>query len=166
MMTAMLVARRLLVSVLLIWCGCGMSMAQPALEPLPVWYFQKSAPPSDKPPLPHQRWVLQENRIRFNAEALRSLRDLTRPSLPRLVMDLSQSMRREVVVRSRNSSSGQAILVEGRLPGDPLGEFMLSLRGEAVSGRLQIGPRVWAIEPGEGGSHRLMEIDPELMPRD
>lgn len=165
MTTAMFVTRCLLISVVLV-CGCSMSMAQPSLEPLPVWHLQKSTPPSNEHPLPHKRWVLQESRIQFNDDALRSLRDLSQASLPRMVMDLSESLTRAVVIRSRNTSEGHAILVEGRLPGDPEGFFTLSMRGEAVSGRLQIGPRVWSIEPREGGSHRLMEIDPEQMPRD
>ena len=54
----------------------------------------------------------------------------------------------------------------GQLKPQDSGEFSLVLNSATVTGTVQLGRRVFKIEPLGNGRHRLIEIDPKQSPQE
>jgi hypothetical protein len=110
---------------------------------------------------PKQPTVLREREIVFDEPLVKMLKDAAARPLPPIAVELFDAGRYELEVISTLARINDTSFIRGQLKPQDSSEFSLVLNGATVTGTLQLGRRVFKIEPLGNGRHRLIEIDPE-----
>lgn len=111
-------------------------------------------------------WMRSEQPIRFMPTVLSALRDPASDLPEQVAIRLPDRPELGVAITSRTSGALGTTIVQGRSNHEPAAELFLSIKGEAVVGTVRLGKQVWRIEYRGGGRHRVVELDPERLPRD
>ncbi|WP_053381345.1 hypothetical protein [Nitrospira moscoviensis] len=131
---------------------------------VPLW--SPTGSPAEPDAKGRQPWLLREQTIRFNQQALEALRDLTRPVEPALEITLMDGTSRTLAIRSRTAGPLDSTVVTATLPDVPDSELTLVIKGQAVAGTLHIGRRLFKIQYAGDHRHRLAEVDADTLPPD
>lgn len=139
--------------------------AEPSPAPL-LWRAVPTVSPSDQPLSPKKPSILREREIVFDELLVKALKDAAARPLSPIAVELFDAGRYELEVISTLARINDTSFIRGQLkPADP-GDFSLVLNGTTVTGTVQLGRRVFKIEPLGNGRHRLIEIDPEQESKD
>jgi hypothetical protein len=155
----------ILASCLLLLPGNGSLGAEPSPAPL-LWRTVPTVSPSDQPSLQKKAAILRERDIAFDELLVKTLKDAAARPLPPIAVELFDAGRYELDVISTLARNNDTSFVRGQLKPQDSGEFSLVLNGATVTGTVQLGRRVFKIEPLGNGRHRLIEIDPEQSPQE
>lgn len=155
----------LLTACLVLLSGNGSFGAEPSPAPL-LWRTVPTASPSDPPSLQKKAAILRERDIAFDELLVKTLKDAAARPLQPIAVELFDAGRYELDVISTLARNNDTSFVRGQLKPQDSGEFSLVLNGATVTGTLQLGKRVFKIEPLGNGRHRLIEIDPEQSPQE
>ena len=110
--------------------------------------------------------MLHERDIAFDEALIKILKDAAARPLPPIAVELFDAGRYELDVISTLARINDTSFVRGQLKPPDSGEFSLVLNGATATGTLQLGRRIFKIEPLGNGRHRLIEIDPEQEPKE
>lgn len=140
----------------------GSALFGAELSPAPLlWRAARTVSPSGQPLPPKKPSILREREIVFDERLVKTLKDAAARPLPPMAVELFDAGRYELDVISTLARNNDTSFVRGQLKPQDSGEFSLVLNGATVTGTLQLGRRVFKIEPLSNGRHRLIEIDPE-----
>lgn len=139
--------------------------AEPSPAPL-LWRVVPTVNPSDQASLQKKAAILRERDIAFDELLVKTLKDAAARPLPPIAVELFDAGRYELDVISTLARNNDTSFVRGQLKPQDSGEFSLVLNGATVTGTVQLGRRVFKIEPLGNGRHRLIEIDPEQSPQE
>lgn len=139
--------------------------AEPSPAPL-LWRAVPTVNPSDQASLQKKAAILRERDIAFDELLVKTLKDAAARPLPPIAVELFDAGRYELDVISTLARNNDTSFVRGQLKPQDSGEFSLVLNGATVTGTVQLGQRVFKIEPLGNGRHRLIEIDPEQSPQE
>lgn len=139
--------------------------AEPSPAPL-LWRTAPAVGPSDQLLAPKKPSILRERDIAFNDLLVKTLKDAAARPLPPIAVELFDAGRYELDVISTLARNNDTSFIRGQLKPPDSGEFSLVLNGATVTGTVQLGRRVFKIEPLGNGRHRLIEIDPEQEPKE
>lgn len=134
--------------------------AEPSPAPL-LWRTVTTVSPSDQPSLQKKSAILREREIAFDELLVKILKDAAARPLQPIAVELFDAGRYELDVVSTLARINDTSFIRGQLKPSDSGEFSLVLNGATVTGTLQLGRRIFKIEPLGNGRHRLIEIDPE-----
>jgi hypothetical protein len=135
--------------------------AEPSPAPL-LWRTVPAVSPPTQSLPPRKPSILRERDIAFDELLVKTLKDAAARPLPPIAVELFDAGRYELDVISTLARNNDTSFIRGQLKPQDSGEFSLVLNGATVTGTLQLGRRVFKIEPLGNGRHRLIEIDPEL----
>lgn len=138
---------------------------EPPSAPL-LWRTAPPVSPSDQPLPPKKPAILREREIVFDELLVKTLKDAAARPLQPIAVELFDAGRYELDVVSTLARINDTSFIRGQLKPPDSGEFSLVLNGATVTGTLQLGRRVFKIEPLGNGRHRLTEIDPEQEPKE
>lgn len=155
----------ILASCLLLLPGNGSLGAEPSSAPL-LWRAVPTVNPSDQASLQKKAAILRERDIAFDELLVKTLKDAAARPLQPIAVELFDAGRYELDVISTLARNNDTSFVRGQLKPQDSGEFSLVLNGATVTGTVQLGRRVFKIEPLGNGRHRLIEIDPEQSPQE
>lgn len=113
-----------------------------------------------------QPWLIREQPIRFHHATLESLRALTTPLPPRIVVDLIDGASHEIIIESRTSGPLATVVLQGRLRTAERSHLTLVIKETVVAGTIRLDKRVLKVQAVGNGDHLLVEIDPEKLPPD
>jgi hypothetical protein len=122
--------------------------------------------PSDQASLQKKAAILRERDIAFDELLVKTLKDAAARPLPPIAVELFDAGRYELDVISTLARNNDTSFVRGQLKPQDSGEFSLVLNSATVTGTVQLGRRVFKIEPLGNGRHRLIEIDPKQSPQE
>lgn len=149
----------------LLFAGYPSFGAEPLPTPL-LWHTVPTVSPSDQPLPPKKPSILRERDISFDEHLVKTLKDAAARPLPPVAVELFDAGRYELDVISTLARINDTSFIRGQLKPPDSGEFSLVLNGTTVTGTLQLGRRIFKIEPLGNGRHRLIEIDPEQEPKE
>jgi len=133
-------------------------------EPLPtplLWRTVPAVSPPTQSLPPRKPSILRERDIAFDELLVKTLKDAAARPLPPIAVELFGAGRYELDVISTLARNNDTSFIRGQLKPQDSGEFSLVFNGATVTGTLQLGRRVFKIEPIGNGRHRLIEVDPE-----
>ncbi|MEQ1654760.1 MAG: hypothetical protein ABL960_03600 [Nitrospira sp.] len=145
--------------------GNGSFAAEPSPTPL-LWRTVPTVSPSDQSSLQKKAAILRERDIAFDELLVKALKDAAARPLSPIAVELFDAGRYELEVISTLARINDTSFIRGQLKPQDAGEFSFVLNGATVTGTMQLGRRVFKIEPLGNGRHRLIEIDPEQEPKD
>ncbi|MEY4527942.1 MAG: hypothetical protein RL768_1661 [Nitrospirota bacterium] len=155
----------LLTACLVLLAGNGSFGAEPSSAPL-LWRMVPTVTPSDQASLQKKAAILRERDIAFDELLVKTLKDAAARPLPPIAVELFDAGRYELDVISTLARNNDTSFVRGQLKPQDSGEFSLVLNSATVTGTVQLGRRVFKIEPLGNGRHRLIEIDPKQSPQE
>jgi len=155
-----------------LWCAlgllivCGLGMAARPADDHRLWDLKPDVPIPDVQPARDKPWVLREQTIVPRDATLALLQNIKEPLPPPLILDLLDGTSPTLTVRARAVGGTGSVVVTGWLNGEPANEASLSIKQRILVGTLRVGTRLWVVKSSDGNTHRLMEIDPEKLPKD
>ncbi|NGZ98207.1 MAG: hypothetical protein CV089_19130 [Nitrospira sp. WS110] len=157
--------RYLLLIVML--CGVASSIAfgeEPA-SPKSLW--KTVDPPSSiQSPVPRKPWVLRDREVALDLPLLQLLKEAGSRPLPRISVELFDEANPELEVSSTVSRINQTSVIRGVFKPPVQGDFTFVITGNLLIGTIQIGNRIYKTDHIGNGRLRLVELDPDKMPRD
>ena len=144
----------------LLLLGSALFGAEPSPTPL-LWRTTPAVSPSDQSLPPKKPSILREREILFDELLVKTLKDAAARPLSPIAVELFDAGRYELEVISTLARINDTSFIRGQLKPQDSSEFSLVLNGATVTGTVQLGRRVFKIEPLGNGRHRLIEIDPE-----
>jgi hypothetical protein len=134
--------------------------------PKSLWQTVTALPPASQPPMPRKPWVLRERDIVLDLPLLHALKDAGARPLPRITVELFDKANPELDVSSTVSRINDTSVVRGTFKPPVQGDFTFVITGNLLIGTIQIGDRIYKTDHIANGRLRLVELDPDKMPRD
>jgi len=153
--------RRLLLAGLLAGLSSHTVWADEPPLPSSVW---QSGP--DQAPVPRKPWVLRDRPIALNAQSLQTLKDAAARPHPPVFIELFDGTRYELDISSTISRINDSAVVRGLLKNASHGDFTFFINGSVMAGTIHVGDRLFTIEHVSNGHHRLLELNPAILPPD
>ena len=125
-----------------------------------------SPPPVAQLPTPKKPWMLRDREIELDLSLLAALKDAGARPLPRIVIELFDNATPELDVSSTVSRINDTAVIRGTFMPPVHGDFTFVITGNLLIGTIQIGPRIYKTDHIGNGRLRLVELDPDKMPRD
>lgn len=123
-------------------------------------------PPSNQPPVPLKPWVLRDREVALDLPLLQLLKDAGARPLPRITVELFDKANPELEVSSTVSRINDTSVIRGTFKAPVEGDFTFVITGNLLIGTIQIGDRLYKTDHIGNGRLRLVELDPDKMPRD
>lgn len=143
-----------------------MAWADEPSAPQSLWQTVLTPPPTNQPPLPKKPWMLRDREIALDLPLLHMLKDAGARPLPKITVDLFDNTNPELDVSSTVSRINDTSVVRGTFKPPVQGDFTFVITGNLLIGTIQIGNRLYKTDHIGNGRLRLVELDPDKMPRD
>lgn len=134
--------------------------------PKNLWHTALNPPPIIQAPIPKKPWMLRDREIDLDLALLRILKDAGARPLPRISIELFDNANPELDVSSTVSRISDTSVVRGTFKPPVQGDFTFVITGNLLIGTIQIGSRIYKTDHIGNGRLRLVELDPDKMPRD
>ena len=136
--------------------------------PIPkgLWHSVLTSPSAGQPPMPRKPWMLREREITLDDPLLQILKDAGARPLPRITIELFDNTNPELDVSSSVSRINNTAVIRGTFKPPVQGDFTFVITGNLLIGTIQIGDRIYKTDHIANGRLRLVELDPDKMPRD
>ena len=134
--------------------------------PKSLWQTVLTPPSAGQPPLPRKPWVLRDREILLDLPLLQVLKDAGARPLPRITIELFDKTNPELDVTSTVSRINDTAVLRGIFKPPVQGDFTFVITGNLLIGTIQIGDRIYKTDHIGNGRLRLVELDPDKMPRD
>lgn len=134
--------------------------------PKSLWHTALTPPPVAQPPMPKKPWMLRDREIELDLPLLHILKDAGARPLPRITVELFDNTNPELNVSSTVSRINDTSVIRGTFKPPVQGDFTFVVTGNLLIGTIQIGPRIYKTDHIGNGRLRLVELDPDKMPRD
>ncbi len=154
---------------LVVAVGSVMSQIAWAEEPpaaQSLWRTVLIPPPTNQPPLPKKPWMLGDREIALDLPLLHMLKDAGARPLPKITVELFDNVNPVLDVSSTVSRINDTSVVRGTFKPPVQGDFTFVITGNLLIGTIQIGNRLYKTDHIGNGRLRLVELDPDKMPRD
>ena len=135
-------------------------------EPKSLWHTILNPPPITQPQTPKKPWMLRDREIELDLSLLKVLKDAGARPLPRITVELFDNTNPELDVSSTVSRINDTAVIRGTFKPPIQGDFTFVITGNLLVGTIQIGPRIYKTDHIGNGRLRLVELDPDKMPRD
>jgi hypothetical protein len=148
-------------------CGVPNSIAfseEPA-SPKSLWQTVET-PSSNQRPVPRKPWMIRDREVALNLPLLQRLKDAGSRPLPRISVELFDKANPELEVSSKVSRINDTSVIRGTFKPPVDGDFTFVITGNLLIGTIQIGDRIYKTDHIGNGRLRLVELDPDKMPRD
>ena len=155
--------RYLLLVVVLSGMAGHIAWAEEPPAPKNLWQTVLTPPLTDQPPLPMKPWMLRDREITLDLPLLQLLKDAGARPLPRISVELFDEANLELDVSSTVSRINDTSVVNGTFKPPVEGDFTFV---NLLIGTIQIGDRIYKTDHIGNGRLRLVELDPDKMPRD
>ncbi|MBX3332672.1 MAG: hypothetical protein KF876_01035 [Nitrospira sp.] len=139
--------------------------AEEPLAPKSLWQTVVT-PPSNQRPVPRKPWMIRDREVELNLPLLQRLKDAASRPLPRISVELFDKANPELEVSSPVSHINDTSIVRGSFKPPVEGDFTFVITGNLLIGTIQIGNRIYKTDHIGNGRLRLVELDPDKMPRD
>jgi hypothetical protein len=110
--------------------------------------------------------MLRDREIALDLPLLQMLKDAEARPLPRITVELFDNANPELDVSSTVSRINDTSVVRGTFKPPVQGDFTFVITGNLLIGTVQIGNRLYKTDHIGNGRLRLVELDPDKMPRD
>jgi hypothetical protein len=110
--------------------------------------------------------MLREREITLDVPLLQILKDAGARPLPRITIELFDNTNPELDVASTISRINNTAVIRGTFKPPVQGDFTFVITGNLLIGTIQIGDRIYKTDHIANGRLRLVELDPDKMPRD
>ena len=134
--------------------------------PKSLWQTVLTPPLTNQPPLPKKPWMLRDREIALDLPLLHRLKDAGARPLPKITVELFDQANPELDVSSTISRINDTSVVRGTFKPPVQGDFTFVITGNLLIGTIQIGNRLYKTDHIGNGRLRLVELDPDKMPRD
>lgn len=134
--------------------------------PKGLWHSVLTSPSAGQPPMPRKPWMLREREITLDVPLLQILKDAGARPLPRITIELFDNTNPELDVASTISRINNTAVIRGTFKPPVQGDFTFVITGNLLIGTIQIGDRIYKTDHIVNGRLRLVELDPDKMPRD
>ena len=134
--------------------------------PRNLWHTPPNPAPVTSTPTPRKPWMLRDREIELDLPLLHILKDAGARPLPRMTIDLFDNITPELDVSSTVSRINDTAVIRGTFKPPVQGDFTFVITGNLLVGTIQIGPRIYKTDHIGNGRLRLVELDPDKMPRD
>ncbi len=134
--------------------------------PKSLWHTVLNPPPITQPQTPKKPWILHDREIALDLSLLKVLKDAGARPLPRITVELFDNTNPELDVSSTVSRINDTAVIRGTFKPPVQGDFTFVITGNLLVGTIQIGPRIYKTDHIGNGRLRLVELDPDKMPRD
>lgn len=136
--------------------------------PIPkgLWHSVLTSPSANQPPMPRKPWMLREREISLDDPLFQILKDAGARPLPRITIELFDNTNPELDVSSTVSRINNTAVIRGTFKPPVQGDFTFVITGNLLIGTIQIGDRIYKTDHIANGRLRLVELDPDKMPRD
>lgn len=134
--------------------------------PKSLWQTVLTPPLTNQPPLPKKPWMLRDREIALDLPLLHLLKDAGARPLPKITVELFDHTNPELDVSSTISRINDTSVVRGTFKPPVQGDFTFVITGNLLIGTIQIGNRLYKTDHIGNGRLRLVELDPDKMPRD
>ena len=158
--------RLILLVVLLDGMAGQMTWAGDIPAPQRLWHTVMTAPPLTQPPVSRKPWMLRDREIELDLSLLKVLKDAGARPLPRMTIELFDNATLELDVSSTVSRINDTAVIRGTFKPPVQGDFTFVITGNLLIGTIQIGSRIYKTDHISNGRLRLVELDPDKMPRD
>jgi len=143
-----------------------MAWADEPSAPQGLWHAVLTPPSVGQLPTPRKPWMLREREIALDLPLLRILKDAGARPLPRITVELFDNANPELDVSSTVSRINDTAVIRGTFKSPIEGDFTFVITGNLLIGTIQIGDRIYKTDHIANGRLRLVELDPDKMPRD
>ncbi|MEK9142077.1 MAG: hypothetical protein AAB308_13570 [Nitrospirota bacterium] len=143
-----------------------MAWADEPPAPKGLWHSTLTPPSAGQPPTPRKPWMLREREITLDLPLLQILKDAGARPLPRITIELFDNANPELNVTSTVSRINDTAVIRGAFKPPAEGDFTFVITGNLLIGTIQIGDRIYKTDHIANGRLRLVELDPDKMPRD
>lgn len=134
--------------------------------PQSLWQTVLTPPLTNPPPLPKKPWMIRDREIALDLPLLHMLKDAGARPLPKITVELFDNANPELDVSSTVSRINDTSVVRGTFKPPVQGDFTFVITGNLLIGTIQIGNRLYKTDHIGNGRLRLVELDPDKMPRD
>ncbi|MDH4084240.1 MAG: hypothetical protein OEV99_11090 [Nitrospira sp.] len=134
--------------------------------PKSLWQTVLTPPPTNQPPLLKKPWMLRDREIALDLPLLHMIKDAGARPLPTITVELFDNANPELDVSSTVSRINDTSVVRGTFKPPTQGDFTFVITGNLLIGTIQIGNRIYKTDHIGNGRLRLVELDPDKMPRD
>jgi hypothetical protein len=134
--------------------------------PKSLWYAVHSSPPAGQAPTVRKPWIIRDREIALDLPLLHILKDAGARPIPRITVELFDSAAPELDVSSTVSRINGTAVIRGTLKPPVQGDFTFVITGNILIGTIQLGDRLYKTDHIANGRLRLVELDPDKMPRD
>ena len=110
--------------------------------------------------------MLRSREIELDLSLLKVLKDAGARPLPMITVELFDNTNPELDVSSTVSRINDTAVIRGTFKPPIQGDFTFVITGNLLVGTIQIGPRIYKTDHIGNGRLRLVELDPDKMPRD
>lgn len=110
--------------------------------------------------------MLRDREIALDLALLQLLKDAGARPLPRITVELFDKANPELDVSSTVTRINDTAVIRGTFKPPVEGDFTFVITGNLLIGTIQIGDRLYKTDHIGNGRLRLVEIDPDKMPRD
>lgn len=156
----------LLLTLLLGSLAGPMARADELSGPKSLWHTVLNPPTITQPPTPKKPWMLRSREIELDLSLLKVLKDAGARPLPMITVELFDNTNPELDVSSTVSRINDTAVIRGTFKPPVQGDFTFVITGNLLVGTIQIGPRIYKTDHIGNGRLRLVELDPDKMPRD
>lgn len=143
-----------------------MVWADEPTAPKSLWHTVLTPPPSGQPPIPRKPWMLRDREIALDLPLLQILKNAGARPLPKITVELFDNTNPELDVTSTVSRINDTAVIRGTFKPPAQGDFTFVITGNLLIGTVQIGDRIYKTDHIGNGRLRLVELDPDKMPRD
>lgn len=158
--------RSLLLVVVLSGMVGHIAWAEEPPAPQSLWRTVLTPPPTNQPPPPKRPWMLRDREIALDLPLLQLLKDAGARPLPRISVELFDKANPELDISSTVSRINDTSVVRGTFKPPVQGDFTFVITDNLLIGTIQIGDRIYKTDHIGNGRLRLVELDPDKMPRD
>ncbi len=143
-----------------------MAWASEPPGPKSLWHTALTPPSVAQLPMPKKPWMLRDREIELDLPLLHILKDSGARPIPRITVELFDNANPELDISSTVSRINDTSVIRGTLKPPVQGDFTFVITGNLLIGTIQIGPRIYKTDHIGHGRLRLVELDPDKMPRD
>ncbi len=134
--------------------------------PRSLWQTVLTPPPANQTPLLKKPWMLRDREIALDVPLLHMLKNAGARPLPKITVELFDNANPELDVSSTVSRINDTSVVRGTFKPPVQGDFTFVITGNLLIGTIQIGDQLYKTDHIGNGRIRLVELDPDKMPRD
>jgi len=140
--------------------------AEEPSQPQSLWRAVPAPPLSAQPLKPLKPWVLRDQEIILDLPLLHLIKEAVVKSLPRITVELFDNSYAELNMSDTVSRMNDTSVIHGTFKPPIHGDFTFAITGDLLIGTIQIGNRIYKTDHLGHGRLRLVELDPDKMPRD